>query len=317
MPPPLVVTLDLVRLKDAGISDDALLGQAIQDAVTASGANLVLRQEAIRASSERSDITDQVIARVKKTASEDHPAAKAFAPRLEVLDMAAAKKFGATEDETAINDAAARWMKDTKANLVLDKQAVVVGTDVAADVTGNVIGTITHSPSQTTPRPFQGRIMLLDRMTLLQSSKAGQDVSRQAQAYVDAAKQELGQRQAALEKMGNALKEDLPTLSAEEKATRLKVFKDETDAIQAAARAEDAQIRDGVEQARHVMERALEPVLSKMMMDHGAAIVLDRQATCASFPGLDVTNEAIEKLDAVLGGVPVTVTGQPAATQAN
>ena len=81
LPRPLVVTLDDARLKEAGIADDAPTGQAIRSAMTASGANLVLRNQALGTRLENADITDQVIAMVKG-AAQSRPAAKAFAPRM-------------------------------------------------------------------------------------------------------------------------------------------------------------------------------------------------------------------------------------------
>ena len=316
LPLPLVVTLDDVRLNKSGVADDAVTGQAIRDCMTASGANLVLRRAAIRASSENADITDQVIARVKG-APGDCLAAKAFAPRLEALDIPAAKKFGETQDETAIINAATRWMNDSKANLVLEKQAIVIANNAAADITGNVIATITHKPAEAAARPIEGHVMVISRTAIMQYSKAGQDISRQVQAYTDNAKQELRQRGAELEKKGKALQDALPKLSRDEKALRFTVFKEESEALQAVVRAKDAQIRSDFETARHVMEEALGPLLMKLTKERGADLVLDIDATSAGVPGLDVTGEAIEKLDAVLSSVPVTWTDKPASGRGN
>ena len=163
----------------------------------------------------------------------------------------------------------------------------------------------------------QGRLMVISRTALLQYSKAGQDISRQTQAYIDTAKQELGAQAAELEKKGTSLQEELPTLSQTERDRRLQVFKNEEEALRASARQRDAQIRNGVETARHVMEQAFGPVVAKMMKDHRVDLVLDKNATSAGFPGLDVTGEAIEKLDAALDSVPVTLTDKPASEQSN
>ena len=291
LPAPLVVTLDGGRLKEAGLVNDAVEGQAIQDAMAASGANLVLFRAAVRANSENADITDQVIARVR--GATDFAVTKAFAPRLEVLDMAAAKKFGATQDETTINNAVNSWMRETNANLVLDKQAVLLANADTADVTGtpdvtgNVIATITHKPAQATARPLEGRVMVISRTALLQYSKAGRDISRQVQAYIDTAKRELGERPAELKKKGTALQEELPTLSRDETALRVQAFKGEEEALQASVQLRDAQIRNGMETARHVMEQVLGPVLTKMMKDRGVDLVLDLAATPTGLKKLD------------------------------
>lgn len=316
LPAPQVVTLDTGRVKAAGIADDALLRQAISDLMKESGANFVLRQEAIRASSEQADITDLLIARMKGPAG-DRPAIKAFTLRLEVLDIPAAKKFGATQDEAAINGAAAKWMRESNANLVVDKQAVVISNTNAIDVTGNVIASVTNKPAQPAPRPLEGQIRLLDRNAVMQYSKAGQDIARRVRAYADAAKQELGQRGAALQAKGQALHEELPKLSPDEKTRRMQAFREEAAAIQKAAKAKDAQLKEAYERARHLVELALEPVMSKMMKEHGIDLVLDTGAVSSAYPGLDVTAEVIGKLDEEVGEVPVTLTGQPASQRAN
>ena len=316
LPAPLAVTLDVVRLKDAGISDQTALSQAVRDSMTASGANLVLWRTSIRASSEDADITDQVIARLKGEKS-DRPPAKAFAPRLEALDMEAAKKFGATQDEAAITAATANWMRDSKANLVLDKQAFLVAAIDTADVTGNVIATLTHQPPPPMARPVDGRIMTVGRKALMRYSKAGQDIARQMKADADAVKQDLFQKGLALQQEGKTLEADLPKLSPQEKAARLKAFKEGSEALQAEAETRNAQLHTGYDAALLAVEQAFDPVLRKMMKDHGVDAVLDLDGAYASSPGLDVTGEAIEKLDAILGSVPVTIIDTPIPDRAN
>ncbi|HKX65184.1 MAG TPA: OmpH family outer membrane protein [Rhizomicrobium sp.] len=311
--PVLVVTLDGARLKDADPANNTVTRQAIMDSMTASGANLVLFRAAIRASSENADITDQVVARIMGAAN--FATTKAFAPRLEVLDMAAAKKFGKTEDETAINKAAEAWMRDTGANLVLDSAAVVVSGSTALDVTGNVISTITHTPVETRAQPLEGRMVLMGRITLMQNSKVGQDIFRQAAAYAEAAEQELGPRNAALQETGKTLQDALSTLSPDEKARRLDAFKKEAAAIQALALSKDAQIREGVEVARHSVEEALGPLLSEAMKDRGADLVLDSAAVFTAPPGLDITEQVVERLDMQLGHMPVVLNQKPAGQE--
>jgi len=309
--PLLVVTLDSVRLKDADLANNPVTRQAVMDSMAASGANLVLFRTAIRASTENADITNQVVARIR--GATDFAPTKAFAPRLEALDMAAAKKFGKTEDEAAINKAVEACMKISGANLVLDRGVVVLSDTVAWDVTGNVIAMVTNTPADAMARPLEGRLVLMGRGAVMQNSKVGQDIFRQAAAYADAAKAELGVRNDALQKAGNKLKDDLPALSPDEKARRMDAFRGEGAAIQALASSKDAQIRQGVEAARHSVEQALESVLSQAMKDRDAHLVLDSAAFFTAPSDLDITGQVVEGLDARLRHVPVVLGERPAA----
>jgi hypothetical protein len=52
------------------------------------------------------------------------------------------------------------------------------------------------------------------------------------------------------------------------------------------------------------------------MKDHGVDVVLDKDAVAYGPDSLDSTGEVIEKLDAVLSAVPVTLADGPASGQA-
>ena len=60
-------------------------------------------------------------------------------------------------------------------------------------------------------------------------------------------------------------------------------------------------LNDLVDQEREVFLNAAGPVLEKLMRDTGAAVILERRSVFVSANAIDITNEAIERLNASVG----------------
>ena len=60
-------------------------------------------------------------------------------------------------------------------------------------------------------------------------------------------------------------------------------------------------LNDLVDQEREVFLNAAGPVLEELMRDTGAAVILERRSVFVSANAIDITNEAIARLDASVG----------------
>ena len=87
--------------------------------------------------------------------------------------------------------------------------------------------------------------------------------------------------------------------------------------LQGAAQKKDDQIRGGLLAARGAVEKVLGPLLEEIVHEHGANMVLDKQAVVyASNPAFDITGEAIDKLNAKMATYHVTMQAPPAPSSA-
>ena len=78
------------------------------------------------------------------------------------------------------------------------------------------------------------------------------------------------------------------------------------------------QLEIAITNANTEVERALKPILQKMLQDTGATMLLDRTIVTEQIPGLDVTTRIIEQLDIDLPSLEVVLPPIPegAATPA-
>lgn len=163
----------------------------------------------------------------------------------------------------------------------------------------------TAAPAARGPVP-EPVVLVLDKTALLRASKAGQDITRQIRALADQAKAELDPQGRALQSEVAALKAQAASLTPEQRQARVTALEQKQQAFQQVAGAKQQRIQMALAAANHEMEKALGPILKQVMADHHGNIVVDKQvvilATDSSF---DVTQEVVQKLDAVLPSVKV------------
>jgi Skp family chaperone for outer membrane proteins len=165
--------------------------------------------------------------------------------------------------------------------------------------------------------PPQPRIVVIDRAAILKFSKVGQDIARQVQDYANQAKRDLSSQGRALEKEGQELQQQVAILAPDLKQKKIAAFEARQASLQGAAQKKDDQIRGGLIAARSAVEKVLGPILEGIVHEHGANMVLDKQAVVyASSPAFDITGEAIEKLNAKMSAYHVTMQAPPAPSSA-
>ena len=152
-------------------------------------------------------------------------------------------------------------------------------------------------PALAAPPPAP-RIVVLDKVAILQASKVGQDVARQVKAAAEQAKNDLTAQGRALQNEGRTLQQQVAILAPDLKAKRLAAFQAKEDALKNLAQRKDDQLKSAFLQARVAIEQQLGPILSQVMKDHGANLVLDKQAVVmANEGGFDITGDVIAQLN--------------------
>jgi Skp family chaperone for outer membrane proteins len=173
------------------------------------------------------------------------------------------------------------------------------------------------APASAANPPPAPRLVVLDKLAIMQYSKVGQDISRQVKAYADQAKRDLQSQGVALQAEGRALQQQVAILAPDVKAKRVAAFQARETALSGAAQKKDEQIKAGFFAARQAMEQTLGPVLQQIVQEHGANLVLDKQAVVtAGVAGLDITKEVIDRLDAKMSTYKVNMNAPPPAQAA-
>lgn len=159
-----------------------------------------------------------------------------------------------------------------------------------------------------TPVP---KILVINRAMILQNSKVGQDIVRQVQGFTQSAETEFKAEGEGLRHDGQALQQQIAILAADVKAKKIKDFQTRQAAFQQKVQSRQGQIQYGVLRARQQVEQALGPILQGIMTERGANLLLDRQAVVLGTVDVDVTNQAIQRLDQKMPSVKVQLTNPP------
>lgn len=119
----------------------------------------------------------------------------------------------------------------------------------------------------------------------------------------------------ALEEEERGLTEQRKTLPAAEFKALAEAFDTRVEGIRAAQVEKDRKLRQAVEENQRRFYAAAFPVIGQLMQDMGASVVLDKQTIILSLQRIDVTDEAIARIDVAIGdgsNLPDTVpTPQP------
>lgn len=144
-------------------------------------------------------------------------------------------------------------------------------------------------------------ILTLDRNRLLAETRFGQAVEAQFQKDSEVLIAENLRLEQALEAEERALTDQRPTLPAEEFRKLAEEFDTKTEAIRAAQDAKSRAITSRRDAERQRFLQAAVPVLADLMRDTGAVAIFDKEMVILSLRGVDITDEAITRIDAVLG----------------
>ncbi len=156
------------------------------------------------------------------------------------------------------------------------------------------------------------KIVVLDKIAIMQYSKVGQDIAKQVQAYAAQAKNDLTAQGKALQNEGRALQQQVAILAPDLKQKKLAAFQAKEQSLQAQAQKKDDQIKYAFMSARQAMEKQLGPILQQVIKERGANIVLDKQAiVMANTTTFDITAEVINRLNQTMPTYKVNLTTPP------
>ena len=144
-------------------------------------------------------------------------------------------------------------------------------------------------------------ILMVDRERLLVETMFGQAVEARFQASSKQLIDENLRLEQALESEERDLTDRRATLPAEEFQKLAAEFDAKTEAIRAAQDAKSRALTNQRELDRQRFLQAAVPVLGDLMRESGAVAVFDKALVILSLRGVDITDEAIARIDTVLG----------------
>lgn len=144
-------------------------------------------------------------------------------------------------------------------------------------------------------------VLMLDRNRLFADSAFGKAAEARFQAESQVLIAENLRLEQALEEEERQLTDQRATLDAESFQKLAAEFDSKTEAIRAAQDAKSRSITLKREEDRQRFLQAAVPVLGELMRDAGAVAIFDKEMVILSLRGVDITEEAVARIDAALG----------------
>lgn len=157
-------------------------------------------------------------------------------------------------------------------------------------------------------------ILTLDVDRLLAGTRYGRRLGEDLNRRREELAAENRRIEAELTAEEQSLTERRPTMEVEAFRAEAEAFDAKVQRIRSEQDAKEQALSDSVEQGRTEFLNAAQPVLAGLMIDSGAAVILQRRDVFLSASLVDITDEAIAAVDAQLGegDGPPAGTGTPA-----
>ncbi len=181
--------------------------------------------------------------------------------------------------------------------------------EVAAEEAAAVLASVESEPGRTTDpvRMYMremGTVELLTREGEIEIAKRIEEGTREvlhALAFWPGAVDMLITEYARVENEERKLTDQRSKLSPDAFSGLADAFDEKVQKTRAAQAAKGRALNELVEKERQVFLAAAGPVLEQMMREAGAAVILERRSVFVSANAIDITDEAIERLDASVG----------------
>ncbi len=159
-----------------------------------------------------------------------------------------------------------------------------------------------QEPAQVDPVPsLQSSFATLDRERLFSGSLMGQAAEQRFEAASAALIAENRRLEASLEEEERQLTVRRATMPADQFRALAQEFDTRVEELRAAQDSKSRSLTRRREEDQQAFFKASIPVLAGLMEELGAVAIIDRSAVILSFDRVDITTQAIARLDAVLG----------------
>lgn len=164
------------------------------------------------------------------------------------------------------------------------------GMTVAQEAEGTAAQSALRSP-----------VLLIDPERLFQESRYGQRILDELRADSEALAAENRRIEADLTEEERALTEQRPSMSAADFRAAADAFDEKVQGIRRAQDAKETALQNTVTQGREAFFGAAQNIIGRLMVDAGSVVVLDRRSVFLSIGAIDITESALEAVNAELG----------------
>lgn len=165
------------------------------------------------------------------------------------------------------------------------------------------------------PPVVRSQILSLDEDRLFAQSRFGKAILARRDADRNALMMENRKLDAQLEAEEQALTEQRRTMEKIAFAPLAEAFNTKAESIRNAQIAKSKDLDSRFETAQQRFYQATGPVLAQIMAEHGAVVIISKRAVLVGFDNIDITDEAVARLDATLGDGTGPGTAAPAPAQ--
>jgi Skp family chaperone for outer membrane proteins len=150
-------------------------------------------------------------------------------------------------------------------------------------------------------------IIIVDITQILRESKAAKDVQAQLDKETVAYSKEVSRQENELQKIRDDLERQRTVLSQDAFTAKTREYQQRFDALDKSVQAKRQGLQQSYNEAMGKVENAALQIIADLAKERGANLVLAKAAVLFEASGLDVTQEAIGRLDQKLPSVAVNL----------
>jgi len=148
-------------------------------------------------------------------------------------------------------------------------------------------------------------IAVIDTRMVRFNSAAGKDIQNQLDAIRTKFQTEIAEQEKTLKEEETTLKSQRSILPKESYDAKVNDFQNKVLTVQREVQIKNKQLEAALSNAQNELQRALKPILQKVLKDHKATMIMDVSLVIERTSGLDVTTKVIEALDLALPNIKV------------
>jgi outer membrane protein len=153
-------------------------------------------------------------------------------------------------------------------------------------------------------------VLIVNLQYVVSQSKSGVSLRKQSESLNKEVVDLRDSISKDLQAKGKKLEEDKTLLAPEVFQERLVALQTEAESKQAELQAKVQKIQEAIQRASQSIDSVMSPILTELVNEKGAKILLDRQAILFGDPKLDISAEVVKKLNKRLPDVKVTISDE-------
>tara|TARA_B100000214_G_scaffold216050_1_gene156971 strand:+ start:376 stop:912 length:537 start_codon:yes stop_codon:yes gene_type:complete len=153
-------------------------------------------------------------------------------------------------------------------------------------------------------------VLTVNRQYVISQSKSGTSLLKQAEDLNKELRDYVEKLEKGLNAKGQKLQEEKTLLAPEVFQERGEALNAEIQSGQLEAQTRSQKIQEAIQRASASIESVMNPILSEIVNEKGAKILLDTQATIIADPKLNISAEVVKRLNKRLPDVKVTISDE-------